>query len=154
MGLLANHRNWINLLTVKNATPWFIVSLVAIPAIVVALMVSKTPEAMGNFSGGMNLRALTYALWEPFICVGFCFFLLMYFKEHLNKPSKLLLTASSDSYIAYVIHPLIVVGFTFLSEKLTWSPLARLAFVLLLAIPTCFLTARVIRKIPGVKRVL
>ncbi len=82
------------------------------------------------------------------------FFLLMFFKKYFNKPDKMVLAASSDSYGAYIIHPLIVVGFTFLSEKLSWSPLARLAFVLLLAIPTCFLVARLIRKIPGVKRVL
>ncbi|HPS12799.1 MAG TPA: acyltransferase [Prolixibacteraceae bacterium] len=154
MGLLANHRKWIDRLTVKNATPWFVVSLVAILVNIVFMALNKNTGAMNNFAGGMNLSALTYALWEPFICVGFCFFLLMYFKEHLNKPSKLVLAASCDSYAAYIIHPLIVVGFTFLSEKLTWSPLARLAFVLLLSIPTCFLAARVIRKIPGVKRVL
>jgi glucans biosynthesis protein C len=154
VGIVANRNNWLERLTLKQAWPWFIASLAAIPVIIAALAMIKTPEAMDKFSGGMNLSALTYAMWEPIICVGFCFFLLMFFKKYLNKPDKMILAASSDSYAAYIIHPLILVGFTFLSEQLSWSPLSRLAFVLLLSIPTCFLVARLIRKIPGVKRVL
>jgi len=154
VGIVANRNNWLERFTLKQAWPWFIASLAAIPAIIAAIAMSKTPETMGNFSGGMNLSALMYAMWEPVICVGFCFFLLMWFKQKFNNQNKLVLAASCDSYAAYIIHPLIVVGFTFLSEKLSWSPLARLAFVLLLAIPTCFFVARLIRKIPGVKRVL
>jgi len=154
LGVVANRNNWMERFTLRQARPWFIASLAAIPAIVVALLLSKTPEAMGKFSGGMNLSALVYAMWEPIICVGFCFFLLMYFKKQLNKPNKFVLVASADSYAAYIIHPLIVVGFTFLSEQIAMPPLARLAFVLALGIPTCFFVARLIRKVPGVKRVL
>lgn len=154
IGLIANRNHWIERLTLKQALPWFITSLVAIPVIIVALAFSQKTDTMNNFSGGMNLMAFFYAMWEPFICVGFCFFLLIYFRQYLNKPNKFVLAASADSYAAYIIHPLLVVGFTFLSEKLTWPPLGRLFFVLVLAIPTCFFLARLIRKIPGMKKIL
>jgi glucans biosynthesis protein C len=154
LGIVANRNNWMERFTLRQARQWFIASLVTIPAIVGTMALSSSPGAMNDFSGGMNPRALTYALWEPIICVGFCFFLLMFFKKQLNKPNKFVLASSADSYTAYIIHPLIVVGFTFLSEQIAMPPLARLAFVLALGIPTCFLTARLIRKVPGVKRVL
>jgi len=154
LGIVANRNNWVERLSIKHARPWFIVSLVSIPAIVAALALSPSPEAMNDFSGGMNPRALTYAFWEPIICVGFCFFLLMYFKKNLNKPSNNVLALSANSYTAYIVHPFIVVGFTFLAEQVAMPPLARLAFVLVLAFPACFAFAHLIRKIPGVKRVL
>ncbi len=154
LGIVANRNNWVERFTLRQARPWFIVSLVAIPVVAIALSLSNSPEAMSNFSGGLNLQALTYALWEPVICVGFCFFLLMYFRVNLNKSNEFVQKLSSDSYTAYIIHPLIVVGFTFLAEQVVMPPLARLAFVLVLGIPSCFLAARLIRRIPGMKRVL
>jgi surface polysaccharide O-acyltransferase-like enzyme len=109
---------------------------------------------MGDLMGGMNLPAFAYAMWEPVICVGFCFFLLMLFKTHLNAPGGLTSVLSADSYPFYVIHPLFVAGFTVLSEQVPLSPPARLILVVALGIPTCFLVAHLIRKIPGVKSVL
>jgi len=154
IGIVANRNHWIERFTIRHARPWFILSLAAIPVLVITLLMSQKSGVMNSFSGGMNLQALIYAMWEPVICVGFCFFLLVYFREKLNKTNKFVLAASADSYTAYIIHPFLVVGFTCLSEKLAWSPLARLGFVLLLAIPSCFFIARLIRKIPGVRRVL
>jgi glucans biosynthesis protein C len=154
LGVIANRNKWLERFTLQQAKPWFIASLAAIPVIMITLALSRAPGAMNDFSGGMNPRAFVYAMWEPVICVGFCFFLLMFFKEHLNTPGKLVLTLSADSYAVYVFHPLVVVGFTILSEQVALPPLARLVLVLVLGIPTCFFFAHLIRKIPGVKNVL
>jgi glucan biosynthesis protein C len=154
LGIVANRNNWLGRFTLRQARPWFIASLSAIPAFGIVAALSKAPGAMNDFAGGMNPRALVYAMWEPVICVGFCFFLLMFFKKYLNKPGKLASVLSADSYTVYIFHPLIVVGFTILSEQVALPPLARLAFVLVSGIPTCFLVAHLIRKIPGVKSVL
>lgn len=154
VGIIASRNNWLEQFTLRQAKPWFIASLAAIPAILITLALSRTPGAMNDFSGGLNPRALVYAMWEPVICVGFCFFLLMFFKKHLNTSGKLVLTLSADSYTVYVFHPLVVVGFTILSEQVPIPPLARLVLALVLGIPICFLTAHLIRKIPGVQTVL
>lgn len=154
LGIVAGRNNWLERFTIRQARPWFIASLLAIPAFVIVAALSKAPEVMKEFAGGMNLRALFYAMWEPVICVGFCFFLLMFFKKHLNEAGRFASTLSADSYTVYIFHPLIVVGFTILSEHVALPPLARLAFVLILGIPACFLAAHLIRKIPGVKSLL
>lgn len=154
LGIVANRGNWLEGFTLRQARPWFIASLLAIPAFGMVAAWSKASGALSDFAGGMNLRALVYALWEPVICVGFCFFLLMSFKKYLNTPGKLVAALSADSYAVYVFHPLIVVGFTILSEHVALPPVARLALVWVLGIPTCFLVAHLIRSIPGVKSVL
>lgn len=153
-GILANRRNWLEILTNRKAMPWFIASLAAIPVLVVALFMSSSPEARNGFSGGFNVRALTYALWEPVICVGFCLFLLAWFKRHFNQPNRRVLALSGHSYTAYIIHPFMVVGCTMLSEYCPWPPLVRMVLVLLLALPGSFALAALIRTIPGVRRVL
>lgn len=154
LGIVADRGNWLERFTLRQARPWFIASLLAIPAFECAVLSSKAPGVMKAFAGGMNLRALVYAMWEPVICVGFCFFLLTFFKKYLNTPGKLMSVLSADSYTVYIIHPLIVVGFTILSEQAALPPLARLALVLASGIPTCFLAAHLIRTLPGVKSVL
>jgi surface polysaccharide O-acyltransferase-like enzyme len=154
LGIVASRSNWLERFTLRQAWPWFIASLLAIPVFAIVAASSKAPEVMKEFAGGMNLRALFYAMWEPVICVGFCFFLLMFFKRYLNKAGNLASVLSADSYTVYIFHPLIVVGFTILSEQTALPPLARLAFVLILGIPACFLAAHLIRKIPGVRSLL
>jgi glucans biosynthesis protein C len=102
-------------------------SLVAIPAVVIALVCSRSTEAMTAFMSGMNTRALIDAMWEPVICVGFCPFLLVFFRKHLNKPGNRVLTISTDSYTAYILQPLIVVAFAITSEHVARSPVSQLA---------------------------
>ncbi|MBN1924952.1 MAG: acyltransferase family protein [Prolixibacteraceae bacterium] len=153
-GIVASRNNWLERLTLKKAKPWFFVALFTIPLLIGIVALSSSPEKMNAFSGGINIQAMFYALWEPFICVGLCYFLLMYFKKHLNQPNRFVLSLSLDSYTAYIIHPFFVVGATFLSERIALPPLLRLIFVLALAIPGTFIVARLIRNIPGVKRIL
>jgi surface polysaccharide O-acyltransferase-like enzyme len=153
LGLVAGRDNWLERFTLRQAMPWFGTSLLAIPLFALVVWSSRAPGAANELAGGMNGRALAYAMWEPVICVGFSFFLLMFFKEYFHSPGRLASVLSADSYPVYVFHPLIVVGFTVLSEQVALPPLARLILVLLLGIPTCFLVAHLIRKIPGVNRV-
>jgi len=154
LGILASNNNWIERFTLQNAWPWSIASLLSIPLIVMMLSLSRVPGIINELSGGMTPLALFYALWEPVICVGFCFFLVMFFKKYLNMGGMLTLVLSADSYTVYIFHPLIVVAFTILSEQAAIPPVTRLVLVWAFAIPTCFIMAHLIRKIPGVKSVL
>jgi len=154
LGIVACRRSWLARFTLRKARPWFAASLLAIVVFGIVAAWSKTHGAISDFSGGMNPLAFVYAMWEPVICVGFSFFLLMFFKEYLDKPGRLVSVLSADSYTVYIFHPLIVVGFTILSENAAICPLARLALVLVSGIPACFLAAHLIRGIPGVKLVL
>ena len=154
VGVLANRRKWIEQLSPVYVRPWFLVSLVAILAAIVLFPIGMKGGNFESISGGINPLAIFYAMWEPLDCVGFCSFFTCWFSKKFSSRNNLVLAFSSDSYTAYIIHPVILVGFTFLSEQLNVAPLLRFVFVLVVAIPMCFFAARLIRKVHGVKRVL
>lgn len=149
VGILACRRNWMEQLTLKGAIPWFSLSLICIPM----LMIATRTENVTPFLGGLNLSALFYAMWEPVMCVGISYFLLAFSKKYFNRPNKFILILSGDSYTAYIIHPMVVVCCTFLVEQLSISPLEKLALLLVIGIPCCFAMSHLLRLIPGMKKV-
>ncbi|MGV8093539.1 MAG: hypothetical protein AB2L24_16895 [Mangrovibacterium sp.] len=66
----------------------------------------------------------------------------------------MVLTLSADSYVAYIIHPVVVVTVTIWSESLAAGPLLKLAFELATSIPLSFGIAHLLRKIPGFSRII
>jgi glucans biosynthesis protein C len=150
LGIIANRNKWLDKLKVRNALPWFLIAVfIGIPSLIYVFY--KYIDHVSLFSGGWNLQALFYAYWEPFMCIGICYFLLAYTKAHFNMPHPKLQILSADSYAFYIIHPFFVVGFTFLSESLPIPPLARLLFVLIIGIPCGFLFAHILRFLTGKK---
>lgn len=148
LGIVAHRNHWLDKICVKNAFPWFLIAILCgVPSLLIVM--SSFSEQMDLFSGGWNLQALFYALWEPVMCVGICYFLLAYGKTHWNKPMPLVQKLSTDSYAAYFIHPAIVVGCVFIMELLPVSPLMRLALVCAVGIPCCFIAARIVRLMLG-----
>jgi len=148
LGIVAGRNHWLDRLKLKNAMPWFLISVfIGIPVLMFASLFSAGhPE---YFNGGWNLQSLTYSMWEPVMCVGICYFLLTFSRKYFNKPNSLIQRLSADSYAFYIIHPFFVVGITFLSEGLPFSPLMRLVFVLIIGIPLCFLGAHGLRLLTG-----
>jgi len=150
LGIVANRNRWLDELHISNALPWFLIAIfIGIPSLMYVL--HKYIATVSLFSGGFNMQALFYAFWEPVMCVGICYFLLVYSKVHFNFPRPLLQTLSGDSYAFYIIHPFFVVGCTFLSNLLSISPLARWGLVLLIGIPCCFVLAHCLRFLIGKK---
>jgi len=153
LGIIAYRNQWLERLQVKKALPLFLIAILCgIPSLLI--MASIFPTQTEKFMGGFNYMALFYALWEPVMCVGISYFLLAYGKTHYNKPMPTIQKLSADSYAAYIIHPIILVGCTFASEQLpVSSPLMRLALVCILGIPICFIFAKGFRRALGIVHV-
>ena len=92
------------------------------------------------------MQAVFYAFWEPIMCVGISYFLLVFNKEFCNKPNRIIQKMSANSFAFYFIHPYVVVGFTFLVGLFAIPPITGLAIVCILGIPVCFIIAMVIKK--------
>jgi glucans biosynthesis protein C len=152
MGIIASRGQWLEKLTVKKTWPWFIIALLAIPVLMVVMKTNA--DNLGPFSGGLNSQALFYALWEPFVCVGISYFLLLFFKKHWNNANTFVSAMSGDSYAAYIIHPVIVVSATMMTETLSYPPIVRMIIVLLVSIPLCFMISHLLRKIPGMIKIV
>ncbi len=135
VGIVANRRNWLERLSVKQAKPWF---YLAIAAIVIMLGVVWKDVPRPDGSGGWNYSALFYAMWEPFICVGFCFFFTLICRDHWNSPSPFVTRMSKASFQAFVWHPLTVVLATFVMESTPLPVLLKIAGTLLMAVPASF----------------
>ena len=121
--------------------------LCGIPSLLIVM--SSFSEQMDLFSGGWNLQALFYAFGNQ-LCVWVILLFSVSIREaHWNKPMPLVQKLSTDSYAAYFIHPVVVVGCIFVMELLPVSPLLRLALVCVVGIPCCFIAARGVRLVLG-----
>jgi peptidoglycan/LPS O-acetylase OafA/YrhL len=72
----------------------------------------------------------------------------------MNKSTNISRELSASSYATYIFHPLVLVIFSALLQSFQVDPLPKIAF---LAIPTlvlCFLTASLLRRIPGLKSIV
>ena len=68
-------------------------------------------------------------------------------RRNSNYKSKWIGWLSKQSYSFYIIHPVVLVGCTFLVEMMPVSPFHRLVIELCIGIPLCFAAGYVFRKI-------
>lgn len=155
LGIVANRRKWLEKLTFKSYRAWIILTFLIIPVIFLAwINVTRNPNQIIHYIGGLNLKALFLSYWEAFVCVGLILFFLTGFKRFINGSNTISIKMSADSYTAYIIHPVVIVGFTILFEMVTLQPVYKFLTVAVLSIFTSFVLARIIRMIPGIKRVI
>lgn len=144
LGLVAYRNDWLNALKMVNGYIWVTVVLfIVIPLFLLAL---KDCTDGNLLSGGWNQFAFAYALWEPVTCVGICYFLLVFSRTHLNRKWRFIEWLSKNTYAFYIIHPVILVGCTFMAESLPFSPLGRFAAVLVVGIPLCFVIGNLFKR--------
>lgn len=156
-GIMAQRSDWFNRLKKRQARQWGIVSLIAIPLILVLMIgdgILENKENIGKFLGGMHWQALGYALWETTLFLGITVLLLYFFRDRFNKAGPLLHSIARNVYTVYIIHLTLLWGMNivFLSERI--PTILKFFIVSLLTIPLSFLLSSLIRKIPYIKRVL
>ena len=132
---------------------WIGVSCLAFPTMPVAVILGRHfPSVAGSQSGGWNVQAAVYALWEPFLAWGVIIGLLhVYALRTFGAGWKPL---SRRAYAIYIIHPPVLVALA-----LAWRSFAAPPALKFLATGTatglaCFLAAGLLLKVPGAKRVL
>jgi hypothetical protein len=155
LGIIASRNNWLNQLSVKRARKWGIAAVAAIPLIVLAwISLLANPSLFGEFVGGFHWRSFALSAWEAVVCTGLCYFFLSWFKNKLNTSTSFWGQMAANSYSVYFIHPVIVVGFTILLEQFSLIPEIKFLLACGLSVVVCFVVSHLLRKIPGVKRVL
>ncbi len=155
VGILARRKQWAEQLTFLKARLWVLAGLIAAPTIAWAVAaVERKPGLMQTFVGGWHWQALTLALWEALVCVGMCCLLWLGFRQYLNKPLPGVSLIAPDSYGAYVIHPVILVGMTMLFETLPVPAFIMFILVSAITVAVCLLVTHGLRQIPVVRRIL
>ncbi|TVY08213.1 acyltransferase family protein [Paenibacillus cremeus] len=154
VGLLAYRYNWIPQIPARTVKIWGWVAVCAIPVLPVGLILTGALEGNMTFAGGLNVQALVYAFWEPFICIGMILILLRLFQKHLHRSNPLRKWMSANAYTVYIIHPPVIVGWTIFMTNFIWPPAIKWLLVSLLSIICCFLLSAILRAIPGARRIL
>lgn len=155
LGIVARRKNWLEKMSVKTATSWFILAVMVIPVVIFAwLSIIRESALMNEFIGGFHIRSLVLTTWEAIVCTGFCLFFLLVSRKYLNRENRWVAVLSANSYSAYIIHPILVVVTTILLEPVSAPPFAKFVAVCLLAPVLCFGFSYLLRLIPGINKVL
>jgi glucans biosynthesis protein C len=160
LGIVASRRNWLFSLTPRMGRDWSLIALLAtLPFYGVAIPYVLGGGTAGGhpgieLAGGFHWLSLAYTLWESFVIVGVCIGLLVLFRTRLNHQGRLAISLAASVYTVYLIHPVVLVGFSYAFHVVTLYPLLKWGIAVLITLPLCFLASGLIRKIPLVNRVL
>jgi hypothetical protein len=149
-GLWAHGNGWLDRLDQPLVARWGRRARWAMPL----LLATPFVGGIGQVNGGPNLPALLYAMWEPWICVGMSLWLLVLFRERWARQAATARRLSRSAYAAYIIHPFFVVAGTALVARLPPEPLLRFVVLCALSVPATFAAADLIRRVPGLRRIL
>jgi glucan biosynthesis protein C len=155
LGLIAYRRGWLTSIPDVVGKRWFWVALICLLFFVPASSLSGIwGGSIDYFLGGLHWQAFVYALWEAIMCVAMCTSLLVFFRQHLNRPGRVWNFLSTNAYATYIFHPVILVGLAYSLHTVALYPLLKFGIGVIIAVPLSFLISSVIRKIPFANRVL
>lgn len=104
--------------------------------------------------GGIHWQAFAYTLWEQLTGILIIVALLWIFRTRYDRRGPVIAAAAADTYTVYIIHPLVLVPLSLGLQAIILPPVPKFLVVSALAIPLCFITAHLVRSIPGAKRIL
>jgi len=156
LGIQAYRRQWLTRLS--TALGWrSLILAAAFLFVLLPLFTLLGGAADGNISeflGGLHWQALAMALWEQSMGVLLMVGLLVLFRERLNGHSRLSRAASANSFATYVLHTPVLIVLTLMVREVHLYPLLKFAVVGAFVIPASFLAAGLIRRVPGIQRIL
>jgi glucan biosynthesis protein C len=147
VGLLAVRRGWLTALTVRQGRVALVVALVSLGLALGGTALATTP-------GAGLLAQLGAGLAENVFAVSTIVALLVLFRERFSGQPAWARWAAQNSFAVYVIHPLVLVGVAMLFAPLVAPAGVKFLILLALSVPLCWGFAHLLRRIPGVSRVL
>ena len=155
LGCVAGPQRWLERLPPAQVRVWRRVSWCALP--VLLLTAAATGALQGravNFSGGLGLPAVVYAFWEPFVAWGLIAALLLRFQVRWNAPSRHWQAWAAQAYGAFVLHAPVIVALAVLLADWPLPPGVKFLLLGTLGTVLSFSLAGLLRRLPGVQRVL
>ena len=160
VGIVAYRRNWFRTTPGSMGVVGFVTALLA-TVLLFPLATSGRLCSLGFtdpadfiFVGNGNWQSAVYALWDSIFAVGMCLAAITFFRRFFNKESGFGRFLSQQSYAVYVIHVPIVVFIGIAMKGVQLPALLKFGIAAVIAVPICFALAFILRKIPGVSRIL
>lgn len=155
-GIAAYRGKWLERLTAAAARKWRVVVIFLIILLPIVMALGGALEGdTSAFEGGLTWQSAFYSTVDPILGLGLSYVLLVWFRKRWNDaPSRRTGWLSANAFLVYVLHALIVTYVSYGLRDVFMHPLLKFVFVGSLALPLCFVAASIIRRLPGVNRVV
>lgn len=159
LGIIAHRRDWFRTVSIAKGIIGFAVAAVATLFLFPLAFSGKlfslavTP-ALTNSMGSGHWQSAIYALWDSVFAVGMALGLIVLFRSVFNGSRKLGRFLSSQSYAVYIVHIPVIVLMAYVTRGIDLPNLLKFGLLTVITVPICFALAYVLRRIPGVSRVL
>jgi peptidoglycan/LPS O-acetylase OafA/YrhL len=159
LGTVASRRDWFRTLPSSMGRAGFVAAVVAavvlfpIPFLSFLKSIQDASPKSPPFGYGTWQSAL-YTLWDSTFAVGMVLALIPLFRRFFNGQGRFGRFLSQHSYAVYVIHIPIIVFLAYALRGIELAALLKFAMGAVIAVPTCFAVAYIVRKIPLASRVL
>ena len=157
VGILAYRGDWFSRLGKRQARIWGVVALGMLPLFFVLAILGGALEneaQLTRFLGGWYWQSLAYSLWESISFISITVFMLYAFREHFNQTGRRLKTMAASVYTVYIIHQTVLIAFNVLFLDVAIPTILKFLLVSMITVPLCFWLSGLIRKLPGMQRVL
>jgi hypothetical protein len=160
IGAVAYRRDWFRTTPGSMGVVGFVIALVATVLLfplatsgrMFALQFTDPSDFI--FVGNGVWQSAAYALWDSIFAVGMVLAAITFFRRFISKESGFGRFLSQQSYAVYIIHVPIVVFIGIAMKGVQLPALLKFGIAAVIAVPACFIFAYVLRKIPGVSRVV
>lgn len=158
LGSIAYRRDWFRNVPGAMGVVGFVAALVVSvflfpPAVSGSLFSLEFAEPV-LWLGNGTWQSAAYALWDCTFAVGMSLAALTFFRRFFNKKSAFGTFLAQQSYAVYLIHVPIIVFLGIALAGIELSPLPKFVMLSVIVVPVCYVTAWLIRKIPGVSKVI
>jgi hypothetical protein len=159
VGIVASRRDWFR--TIPGS-----MGIVGLVAALVALVVlfplgfsgrwfsfeltAEMPNSMGNG----HWQSAVYALWDSIFAVGLCLGSITIFRRFANVESRFGAFLARHSYAVYILHIPVIVFLAWALRGIALPGLIKFGVAAVVIVPACFVVAFIVRKVPGLSRVL
>ena len=159
VGLVASRRNWFRTVPGSMGAVGFAAAVLAIVVLFPLafsgqLLSLDLSPALDNAMGNGHWQSAAYVLWDSIFAVGMCLAAITFFRRFFNKDSKVGGFLAQQSYAVYIIHIPLIVFLAYALQKIGLAPLPKFAVVSVIVVTICYAVAYIVRKIPGVSKVV
>ncbi|MGD9093280.1 MAG: acyltransferase family protein [Anaerolineales bacterium] len=159
VGVIAYRRNWFRTIPGSMGVVGFVIAMVATITLFTFVYIGflraieTGVQQIPQFGYG-TWRSALYALWDSIFAVGMSLAAITFFRRFFNKESRFGSFLAQQSYAVYIIHIPIMVILTYAMHGLGLGGLLKFGVASLIVVPICFVVAFLLRKIPGMSRVI
>ena len=147
-GILAHGRGWLAAIDYTTGKRCLVTAFLGIPVYVALLFFSGALAGDPALRGGFNWASAAYATWESFTGVFMSVGLVGFLHARWNTQSSLAKSMSDSAFAVYVFHSPILICISRLLKPVALPAFPKFLLVFAVAVPVCFLAARVIRATP------